>query len=42
LNHPNFTNPSSNICPADNPCSTNLITGAWNPRQTQISMTLSF
>lgn len=42
LNHPNFTNPSTNICPANNPCSTNLITGAWNPRQTQISMTLSF
>jgi len=42
LNHPNFENPSSNICPADNPCSTNLITGAWNPRQTQISLRLKY
>jgi hypothetical protein len=42
LNHPNWTNPSSNICPADNPCTTNLITGAWNPRQTEISLRLKY
>lgn len=47
LNHPNFGNPSTTICPASSPCTTNLITGtppaaSLSSRTIQLGVNLSF
>ena len=42
LNHANFNNPSTNICPASAPCTTNLITAAQFGRRTQLGLQILF
>ena len=42
LNHANFNNPSTNICPAVAPCTTNLITSAQPGRRTQLGLQFIF
>jgi hypothetical protein len=42
LNHPNFNQPSTTICPASAPCSTNLITSAYSGRNIQLGLRFLF
>jgi hypothetical protein len=42
LNHANFNNPSTNICPASAPCTTNLIRSAQPGRRTQLGLQFIF
>ena len=42
LNHPNFNNPSTTICPSSAPCSTNLITSAYSSRYIQFGLRFTF
>ena len=42
LNHANFSNPSTNICPVTAPCTTNLITAAAPGRRTQLGLQFLF
>jgi Carboxypeptidase regulatory-like domain len=42
LNHPNFGNPSSTICPPTAPCTTDLITSAYSGRNIQFGLRFIF
>ena len=42
LNHTNFRNPSTSVCPVDAPCTTNIITGAFDPRRIQLGLKFRF